>query len=115
MSAVDPVCICPADNTAGEHPFTTIMREAREATDEQLLEQWWWLSFSNEETGKAEGVAIVQAPGPVSAVAVCWKLGCNPGGEVLAFAIPAGEVPAPEHRDRLIPAAEADAIGGVVL
>lgn len=48
---------------------------------------WWWLSFACEDTGKNLGVAIVFGVGVEGATEEAWRLGINPGGQVLGGAI----------------------------
>jgi len=60
---------------------------------------WWYLSFADKEF---RGVVVVEAHGIVSAVMRTHELGINPGGEALGMALPPGEEPAPEFRDKLL-------------
>ena len=83
------------------HPLAVVLEEAA-AGD---VEQWWWLSFADPERPEGTqflGVAIVQAPGIVSAAAVAHRLNINPGGEVAGIPIPAEQVPADQYRNRLL-------------
>ena len=51
----------------------------------------FWLSFadSNRPTGEQFlGVAIVEAIDIADATEKCWRLGINPGGEVLSVEVP---------------------------
>jgi hypothetical protein len=63
-----------------------------------------WMSFVDPELPEGSaflGVAIVEAKDIGEGTALCWDLGINPGGEVLA-----GEMPEPwppcRFRDRLL-------------
>lgn len=81
----------------------------------------WWLSFVDTARsaprdqqvpggGGFLGVAIVEAPDPVSAAGEAWRQGCNPGGEVgILGPIPLDVYP-PETRNRLLTQEEADAL-----
>lgn len=74
---------------------------------------WWWLSFCDTERPAGEqflGVAIVEAPNVPMATVRAWDLGVNPGGQVAAYDVPAGHLPAVEWRDRLLTRAEAEAL-----
>ena len=73
----------------------------------------WWLSFADPDLPAGTqflGVCIVEADGPVSAVAQASLLGINPGGEV-GIAGPAPlDVWGPEYRNRLLDRAEAETL-----
>lgn len=75
-----------------------------------LTEQtWWWLSFASKE--RHLGIALVKASDMVTAVREAHRLGCNPGGEVAGWPIPAnlglGD-PQPKWCARLLTREEAD-------
>ena len=81
----------------------------------------WWLSFCDPDKAPPEaeqrpggpsflGVVIVQALTGVAAVTRSHVLGVNPGGQVAIMGpIPAAFIGA-QYRDRLLSAAEAEAI-----
>ena len=74
---------------------------------------WWWLSFTDASRPKGSqflGVAIVEARGIAGAVTAAHRLGINPGGAVLAIAIPPEHVPALSYRNRLLSRDEAEAL-----
>jgi hypothetical protein len=72
--------------------------------------QWWWLSFA-DETGFL-GAAIIQAGGIIEAASTAERLGCNPGGQVLAYPIADFDLPPEEHRERLLGEPEANELAG---
>lgn len=82
-----------------------IVLERRRATS--LAEEahqpisWFWLSFVE---GKNLGVAIVEGRGILTATEQAWRLGINPGGEVLAMPC---DAPAEQYRNRLLAPSEA--------
>jgi hypothetical protein len=49
---------------------------------------FWWLSFVDR--ARPLGVAIVPGRDFGEAVAAAWRAGCNPGGSVRGWRIPAG-------------------------
>jgi hypothetical protein len=66
---------------------------------------WWWLSFCDPKRPHGQeflGVAVVPALDFGRAVRVAWALGCNPGGAVRGWRIPAGCEPAKQLRNRLL-------------
>lgn len=92
-----------------EHAFYTL------AAEQSHPLTWWWLSFVDAEKPEGErflGVAIVQARGIGHAVTEAYRLGINPGGEVVGLEIDAEHVPAEEYRERLLTKAEAEALVG---
>jgi hypothetical protein len=53
--------------------------------------QWWWCSFADPERPEGShllGVAIVHAANVGHAASVAWRMGCNPGGQMLAMPVP---------------------------
>lgn len=46
----------------------------------------WWLSFADED--RCRGIVITEEVDVVAAVAKCWALEINPGGQVMGFEIP---------------------------
>lgn len=70
---------------------------------------WWWLSFATKE--RHLGIALVKATDMVTAVREAHRLGCNPGGEVAGWPIPAnlglGE-PNQKWTNRVLTREEAD-------
>lgn len=73
-----------------EDPRTKALLQRR--CDEMLLDEamgeptWWWLSFAAPD--RFLGLALVHAPGYMSAVTKASQLGINPGGEVAGFPLP---------------------------
>ena len=66
----------------------------------------WWLSFTDADTGKFLGVAVVEAPGFFTAVSQAHLEGCNPGGAVVGYEVP-DDVTIPEDcLNRLLTYAE---------
>lgn len=63
---------------------------------------WFWLSFRDVEADRSLGVAIVEGGGIMEAVLKAKHLGCNPGGEVLAYPIDPENLPEPRLRNRLL-------------
>lgn len=58
---------------------------------EQKRSAIWWLSFADQTRPTGQhflGVALVIAGDMAQAVRVAWKLGVNPGGEVLGMELP---------------------------
>jgi hypothetical protein len=45
-----------------------------------------WLSFVRD--GKFAGVVITEAMDVADAASKCWRIGVNPGGEIMSFQIP---------------------------
>lgn len=72
----------------------------------------WWLSFCDGDRPKGEqflGVAIVEAGDVVAAVKEAWRLGINPGGEVMI--LPTNPAKTPDAiRNRLLSKREVEAI-----
>lgn len=67
-------------------------------------DQCFWMSFC--DTGKPQGqqflgVIIMFAPGIAHAIDRTWKLGINPGGEVMSYVTEPHDIK-PEHFDRLM-------------
>lgn len=55
----------------------------------------WWLSFADDKTGKSLGVALVETDDNQDigeAIQLAWMFGCNPGGEVMGWQLPAEAV-----------------------
>ena len=76
------------------------------------MAKWWWLSFCDERRPRGDrflGVCIVQGDELADAIQEAWRLGCNPGGEVLGFPILRGEwQPKKKWRGRLLTRAQAE-------
>lgn len=68
-----------------------------------------WVSFADD--GGFLGVAVVVAADITGAVAECWRLGINPGGEALGFMLAGEAVPA-GYRNRLLTAEECVTLNG---
>lgn len=67
---------------------------------------WWWLSFADDDGFR--GACLVKAGGMLSAVAESHRLRINPGGQVLAVAVPSGvDIPS-AFVNRLLDKAEAE-------
>lgn len=64
------------------------------------MSRFWWLSFV--EDGEFLGVIITGAPSEAEAVQRTWRMGINPGGQVLAGELRDEYVPGFEHRDQLL-------------
>ncbi len=66
--------------------------------------QCYWLSFADPDLPKGSqflGVVITNAVGVAHAMQKCWDLGCNPGGQVMAYPTDAAKIPK-ECFDRLL-------------
>lgn len=94
-----------------------IAMRARHLLDQEAgdPERLWWLSFCDPEKPEGQrflGIAIVRAPGFVTATQVAHQSGCDPGGECRGFCIDeTGEkYVKPEEIGRLLTRAEAEAI-----
>lgn len=73
-------------------------------------EHWWWLSFidpDREEGQQFLGICMVKATNNITACALAWDLGCNPGGQVAALEFPEGWAPKPEYAETLFEGDEA--------
>jgi hypothetical protein len=55
-----------------------------------------YLSFCDEVKHKSLGVCIVEVDDQMQAIQEAWDQGVNPGGEVLAFTLTAGQFKAQE-------------------
>jgi hypothetical protein len=56
----------------------------------------WWLSFCHGDRPKGDqfvGACIVEGQDIAAAVGEAWRLGCNPGGQVLAVQLPWRTIP----------------------
>jgi hypothetical protein len=74
----------------------------------------WWLSFADPQRPHGSqflGVAVVRAPGFVTATVIARQLGINPGGEVRGFALPDDAPVTEADMNRLLSHDEARAIG----
>lgn len=47
---------------------------------------YWWLSFA-EDSG-FRGVVIIRARDQIEGIKIAWRLGINPGGQVVGFELP---------------------------
>lgn len=53
-----------------------------------MTRTWWWLSFADGDRPAGDqflGVCVVRGRDMREAVSRAWKLGCNPGGQVLGI------------------------------
>lgn len=48
-----------------------------------------WLSFADDDGPR--GVVLIEAEDVKDAAVKCWKLGINPGGQIMAVVIPPGD------------------------
>lgn len=71
----------------------------------------WYLSFAGEEGWR--GCAHIKAPSADAAITESWRLGINPGGEVLAWEIDPSIAVSEEWFNRLMNRAELEKIGEV--
>lgn len=76
---------------------------------------WWWLSFADGDKPRGSqflGCAVVDGRTMADAMARAWRIGCNPGGEVLATPFPADAALGLESDDkyRLLTADESRAL-----
>ena len=61
-----------------------------------MKKKWWWLSFCDPEKPEGSqflGVSVVQGYNIIDVVDTSWKLGCNPGGEVLCIETDISDIP----------------------
>lgn len=58
--------------------------------------RYMFLSFRDAKANKNLGACIVEAPGFKEAILKVWRLGLNPGGEVLSFGLTEEDF---EHED----------------
>jgi hypothetical protein len=89
--------------------FNRLMKEEAVAGKETCF----WLSFCDLEKPQGQqhlGVIIMRTLGLAHAIDRAWKLGINPGGEVLSCTTD-GDSIRPEHFDRLLTADELVAAG----
>jgi len=83
----------------------------------------WWLSFTDPDIAETIpedeqrpggpsflGACVVAAVGEASAVSRAWELGINPGGQVMVMGPFPQSTFAPQYRDRLLTADEAENI-----
>lgn len=71
-----------------------------------MSEIWHYLSFATDEGFR--GGVIVRGGDVVEATKEAWRLGCNPGGEVLGAPIPDDLIPPDKYKNRLLTKAEID-------
>lgn len=67
---------------------------------------WHYLSFATDEGFR--GGVIVRGEDVVEATKEAWRLGCNPGGEVLGAPVPDDLMPPEKYCNRLLTKAEID-------
>lgn len=68
---------------------------------------WWWLSFCDPARAQGDqflGACIVEGRTIPDAVRQAWRVGSNPGGEVMATAVDAASLSrwGDEWRNRLL-------------
>jgi hypothetical protein len=71
--------------------------------------RYWWLSFADARRPKGSqflGAVLLQAYDVTGAIRAAWRLGINPGGEVLAHPAPFTFRPRDGWAERLLSAAE---------
>lgn len=68
---------------------------------------FWWLSFVSDDDVFL-GIAVVRGFDMEFAVMSAHRLGCNPGGHVLALLLPEGLAVSEEYVNRLLTKAEAE-------
>jgi hypothetical protein len=71
---------------------------------------YWFLSFANDTAG---GACVVAGRTLADAIHRSWDLGINPGGSVIALAVPYEQVSSLPH-DRWIPLSELKTYGTVI-
>ena len=76
-----------------------------EANVLQEADQWWWLSFADDDGFL--GVAVVTGFGLADAVSTAHRLGINPGGSVQIIELAPEYVPPESYRNRLLTKEEA--------
>jgi hypothetical protein len=99
-----------------EHLRHTRLAEAQRQLDDWdgTGGEWYWISFVDPgPPRKFLGVAIVKAPGDLTACLVARRLGCNPGGEAQFAVIPkidgvTEELWHPQYTNRLLTRVEVD-------
>lgn len=69
-------------------------------------DRWHYLSFATDEGFR--GGCIVRGADVVESSKEAWRLGCNPGGQVLGAPIPEDAMPPERFRERLLQKAEID-------
>ncbi len=73
---------------------------------------WWWLSFCDNTRPVGDrfvGLALVEAHSMVEATKAAWARGCNPGGEVFGYEVPAKFGPPPTgYQHRLLTRSDAE-------
>lgn len=75
-------------------------------------EQWWYLSFADEQTG-FKGMVFVEASGVATAIMLADEMELNPGGHILAQPFP-GEPPN-SVRYRLLPKSDVEQYFGAAV
>jgi hypothetical protein len=76
----------------------------------------WYLSFA--AGGRCLGITVVAADDAKGAVKASWRLGLNPGGEIMIIRVPPDRETIPEivsYLNRLVPAEEVLAGGGMTV
>jgi hypothetical protein len=80
--------------------FAQKLNEEAGASQEVCL----WMSFCDPEKPKGQqflGVVVMKTLGIAHAIDRAWKLGINPGGEVLGYEMDGSEIN-PDHFDKLL-------------
>lgn len=85
-------------------------------TKVQPVLNWVWLSFTDDELPEGEQfLGVVVCPGTLehieTTIAFLWKMGLNPGGQVMVIEMPAEHMPPAKYLWRLLDKAEADEAG----
>ena len=78
--------------------------EQRMVEEDDGIERCLWMSFCDTGRPKGKqflGVIIMWSPGVAHAIDRAWKLGINPGGEIMSYIINPNKIK-PEHFDRLL-------------
>jgi hypothetical protein len=88
---------------------TALANRMREEIGQPL--KFWFLSFAKGSRDTWRGF-ICEAPGFAHAFHFASITGCNPGGEVMGMTIPAEELPAKEHHNKLFTVEEAEVFWG---
>lgn len=108
---------CGSELSAGLGVVPEAERNARFAQrlaeERDGVEQCLWMSFCDTDKPKGQqflGVVIMWSPGLAHAIDRSWKLGINPGGEVMSYVTDPSNIKA-EHFNRLLSKQELVAAG----
>jgi hypothetical protein len=100
--------MCELTDEERRQRFGERLEEERGNTEKCL-----WMSFCDTDKPKGSqflGVVIMKTPGLAHAIDRSWKLGINPGGQVMSYETDGSDIAA-EHFDRLLTNAELVAAG----